>query len=236
MNRRFWADVWTVVRKEWLEWISAPACLLQPVVIIAVFGALVPLALGRLWLGSPAVHWLWSWLPLMLSAGMVADTFAGERERDTLEALLASRLSDRAIIVGKVAAVAAYGWSITLFCWLLGWASLWFAQGGVVGSIPSEQLVALPLFSFLAAWYVACVGVLISLRAQSVRYAQQLMSIVMLGSALLAALLAARLLLQGAQAQTGDAFLLVMALLAALDVGLLLVLMIHPQRSAWLIY
>ncbi len=236
MNTRFWADVWTVVRKEWLEWISAPACLLQPVFIIVVFGALVPLALGRIWAASPVIHWLWSWLPLILSAGIVADTFAGERERDTLEALLASRLPDRAIIIGKVTAVATYGWAITLLCWLAGLTGLWFFQRDVVASIPSELFVALPLLSFLAALYVASAGVLISLRAQSVRGAQQLMSIAMLASVLLASLLATRLLLQGAEAQMGDAFLAVTALLVVLDVGLLLVLLVHPQRSAWLIY
>lgn len=236
MNTRFWADVWTIVRKEWLEWMAAPACLLQPAVIVAIFGVLVPLALDRLWVASPAVHWLWSWLPLMLSAGIVADTFAGERERDTLEALLASRLPDRAIIVGKLAAVTSYGWVITLLCWLAGWTSLWLVQRELVQSIPSELLAALPLFSFLAALYVACVGVLISLHAQSVRGAQQLMSIAMLGSILLAGLLATPLLLQGAGAQTGDTLLLVMAFVALVDAGLLLALLVHPQRSAWLIY
>lgn len=234
MNTRFWADVWTVLRKEWLEWKAAPACLLQPAVIILVFGVLLPLALGRLWAESPAVHWLWSWLPLLLSAGMVADTFAGERERDTLEALLASRLSDRAIVLGKVAAVAAYGWLIMLLCWLSGLISLWLSQASTGMAFSPNTLIALAVLSFLAAWYVACVGVVISLRAQSVRQAQQLMSIAMLGSLLLVGLLVARLLLQGADLQT--AYMLALATLVILDLALLLALLVHPQRSAWLIY
>jgi ABC-type Na+ efflux pump permease subunit len=41
---------------------------------------------------------------------MITDSIAGERERQTLETLLASRLPDRAILLGKVAAITLLGW------------------------------------------------------------------------------------------------------------------------------
>ena len=51
---------------------------------------------------------------------VIADSFAGERERHTLETLLASRLSDHSILFGKIAASMAYGWLISLSCILAG--------------------------------------------------------------------------------------------------------------------
>lgn len=43
-------------------------------------------------------------VPLLVSAGVAADSFAGERERKTLEALLHSPLTDMELFAGKVAA------------------------------------------------------------------------------------------------------------------------------------
>ncbi len=236
MKSRFWADVWTVLRKEWLEWAATPGCLVQPAIILVIFGAAVPLAAGRLWAEVPLVHWLWSWLPLVLSAGLVADTFAGERERDTLEALLASRLPDRAILFGKVAAVAAYGWTITLLCWLTGWLVVWLGPLNAQIQPASGLWIALPVLSFLAAWFVAGIGVLISLHAQSVRQAQQLMSIAMLGALLAVGLFAGQAWIAEAQPQIESILVWAAAAFLVLDGGLLLALLARPQRSEWLIH
>ena len=236
MKSRFWADVWTVLRKEWLEWAAAPGCYVQPLVIVVIFGVVFPLAAGPLWAGQPLMQWLWSWLPLVLSAGLMADSFAGERERDTLEALLASRLPDRAILLGKAAAVAAYGWAVTSLCWLIGAATVWLGSGGQAAVFSVQMVLALPVLSFLAAWYVACMGVLISLRAQSVHQAQQWMSVAMLGTLIAVGLYAAPLLLAASAGATGQVLVLAAAVLLALDAGLLLALLARPQRSEWLIY
>ena len=236
MKSRFWADVWTVLRKEWLEWTAAPGCFVQPLALIVLFGVLAPLAAGRLWAASPLVQWVWSWLPLALSAGLMADTFAGERERDTLEALLASRLPDRAILLGKTAAIAAYGWAVTLLCWLTGLATTSLTFGAQAISWTPGLLLLLPLLSLLAAWYVALVGVLISLRAQSVRQAQQWMSLAMLGSLLLVILFDAPSLLAGADVSALPSLIIAAAVLGVLNLGLLLLLLARPQRGEWLIY
>jgi ABC-2 type transport system permease protein len=246
MNKQFWSDVWTVMRKEWLEWMATPGCMIQPLVVVIIFGVFAPLLAGSLWLEYPIIQWVWSWLPLALSAGMVADTFAGERERDTLEALLASRLPDRAIVLGKVAAVAAYGWAITFACWLAGWitvraafaSAFASAFNSAVGAMPAPAYVlAWPLLlSGLGAWFIACVGVLISLRAQSVRQAQQMLSVAMLGTLLVVGLLTAELLNLGMGEAAGAVLGGIAAVLALLDLFLLGVLLIRPQRSEWLIY
>lgn len=239
MSKQFWSDVWTVMRKEWMEWMATPGWIIQPLVVVIIFGVFAPLVAGRLWLDYPIVQWLWSWLPLAMSAGLVADTFAGERERDTLEALLASRLPDRAIVLGKVAAVASYGWVVTLVCWLAGWITVRLAYDAAFSSaVPHPTFVlAWPIvLSGLAAFLVACIGVLISLRAQSVRQAQQLMSVAMLGTLLLVGLLAAELLNLGMRDQAVVVLTGIAAALILLDAVLLATLLVRPQRSEWLIY
>lgn len=239
MTKQFWSDVWTVMRKEWMEWVATPGFLIQPLVVVIVFGIFAPLVAGRLWLDYPIVQWLWSWLPLAMSAGMVVDTFAGERERDTLEALLASRLPDRAIVLGKVAAVTVYGWGITVICWLAGWLSMRLAYGAAfAAAVPDLAFVlAWPvILTALSACLVACIGVLISLRAASVRQAQQLMSVAMLAALLLVGLLAAELLNLGMRSHASAVLGGIAAVMALIDAVLLAALLFRPQRSEWLIY
>jgi ABC-2 type transport system permease protein len=239
MSKQFWCDVWTVMRKEWMEWMATAGWIIQPVVVVIIFGVFAPLVAGRLWLDYPVVQWLWSWLPLVMSAGLVADTFAGERERETLEALLASRLPDRAIVLGKVAAVAAYGWVVTLVCWFTGWITVRLAHDAAFATaVPHPSFVlAWPIvLSGLSACLVACIGVLISLRSQSVRQAQQLMSVAMLGLLLLVGLLAAELSNLSMRNQAALVLTGIAAVLALLDAVLLATLVVRPQRSEWLIY
>jgi ABC-2 type transport system permease protein len=235
MSKQFWGDVWTVLRKEWLEWLATPGWLVQPLVVVLIFGVFAPLVAGPLWIDFPVAQWLWSWLPLVMSAGIVADTFAGERERDTLEALLASRLPDRAIVLGKVGAVAAYGWIITMLCWIAGWVVVRMAFT-IAAPGPLFVLAWPLLLSGLAAGFVALIGVLISLRAQSVRQAQQLMSVAMLGSLLVVGLLTAELISLGIGDEAQTVLATIALVMALLDGMLLAVLLIRPQRSAWLIY
>ncbi|HUW12365.1 MAG TPA: hypothetical protein VM537_21750, partial [Anaerolineae bacterium] len=53
-------------------------------------------------------------VPAILVGLTVPDSFAGERERHTLQTLLASRLPDRAILWGKLAVSVLFAWGITL--------------------------------------------------------------------------------------------------------------------------
>jgi ABC-2 type transport system permease protein len=239
MNKQFWSDVWTVTRKEWMEWVATQGFLVQPAVVVITFGIFAPLVAGRLWMDYPIVQWLWSWLPLAMSAGMIADTFAGERERDTLEALLASRLPDRAIVLGKVTAVAIYGWGVTLVCWLAGWLSVRLAYDAAFTAAGPDLafVLAWPIvLTALSAYLVACLGVLISLRASSVRQAQQLMSVAMLGTLLVVGLLSAELLNLGMESHAAAVLAGIAVVLSLIDAILLAALLFRPQRSEWLIY
>jgi ABC-2 type transport system permease protein len=150
-------------------------------ILIGVFGVLMPLQSGPEWLSAPTTVLLWAWVPFILVNSVVADSFAGERERHTLETLLASRLSDRAILFGKISSAIAYGWGITLIGLLVALVTINIAHAdGELLFFPPLTGLAILLLSFLVAWLAAGLGILVSLRAASVRQAQQTLSLAFL--------------------------------------------------------
>lgn len=175
-------DIGTVIWKEWREIVlqqgSRRGGMLMLFIFVGFLGILLPLQSGQSWLDSAGPLFFVLWEPLFLVSAVIADSFAGERERHTLETLLASRLPDRAILFGKVAAGVAYGWGLTLIALLLGLVTenltqphsgilLYSAQVGIGGVV----------LSLLTAGFAASSGVLISLRAPTVRQAQQTMNV-----------------------------------------------------------
>jgi len=179
------ADVLTVAWKELREMLtfgdSRGRNKLSLLVILAVFGVVVPLQSGREWVTSPVSAMVWAWMPYMWVYSVVADSFAGERERHTLEALLATRLSDRAILFGKLLAALAYGFTLTWSILLVSLVTINIAVRGegLLLFSPLMTIGAL-VFSILISGLSASIGVLVSLRASSVRQAQQWMSFGML--------------------------------------------------------
>lgn len=179
------ADILTVAGKELREIFTAGDSRGRGrfglVILVLVFGIVFPLQSGRDWVESPVNIMVWGWMPFLWVSGIVADLFAGERERHTLEALLATRLSDQAILFGKLLAAMTYGFTLT---WVIMVASLvtiniGFGGGGLLFYSRDITLGAL-VFSTLISGLSACIGVLVSLRAGSVRQAQQMMSAGML--------------------------------------------------------
>jgi len=176
------ADAWTVMWKEWRElllqrgnvrggWVSL-------LITIGVFGIFLPLQSGRAWVESPALLLVWVWVPLFLVSSVVADAIAGERERHTLETLLASRLSDRSILVGKVGAAMGYGWGLTLVMLTLGLVTVNVVHGhGELVFYPPATALGAVLLTLLGAGLVSGAGVLVSLHAATVRQAAQTLSI-----------------------------------------------------------
>jgi ABC-2 type transport system permease protein len=184
------ADLWTVMWKEWREILfqrgSMRTGAVGLLILLLVFGIFLPLQMGRAWVQSPTVLFYWLWVPLFLVSGVVADSFAGERERHTLEALLATRLSDRAILFGKLGAALGYGWGATLASLLLGLISVNLVYGhGELLFYPAVVGWGILALSLLGAGLVACAGVLISLRAATVRQAQQTLSIAIMSIAIM---------------------------------------------------
>jgi ABC-2 type transport system permease protein len=178
------ADIWTVVWKEYREMFRGPGTRFNTLMMIistGLIGVLLPLQLGAGFVTSPATLLLCFWVASMMVPGIVADSFAGERERHTLETLLAGRLSDRAILFGKVCAVVLYGWGLTIICLLVGLISVNLAAGkGHLLLFPAWMALSLVTLSFLASWLFAGLGILISLRSPTVQKAQQILAMVTL--------------------------------------------------------
>lgn len=185
-------DILTVMWKDRSELLTqggsrgrAILTLLVGVVMIAI---VLPLQMGEEWFSTA-----WSLiaafiLPLLLVGTAVPESFAGERERHTLPTLLASRLPDRAILLGKLGLAIGYGWGLTLI--MLG-VSLVVAnmvawQGALVFYRPPLAVVNI-VVSLLMSCLTATLGVVISLRSSTVQSAQQ---------ALMGALLIPLILLQ----------------------------------------
>lgn len=138
--------------------------------VVAIFGILVPLRFE----GATNLPAFFAVFMAFLPARLVAiDSFAGERERGTLEGLLASPLSDRGIAVGKIVASTVYGAS-------RGWLFLavWSASAGLLrlsGLIPDAPLpspavaLAVALAGVVVAYAAAVFGIWQSAFAPSVR-------------------------------------------------------------------
>jgi len=238
------ADIRTIVWKEWRELLvqrgNTRGSLITLLIVIGFFSTILPLQIGRDWIASPFVIVITAWVPIFLVTSVIADSFAGERERHTLETLLASRLSDRAILLGKIAAGVSYGWGLTLiilFAQLVtinifsGEGQLLFYQG-MIG--PGSVVISL-----LSAGLAANVGVLVSLRAPGTRQAQQTLSVVAM------ALLALPVVLVRAipaawreslsqmilTSQAYQFMLVILCVLLLLNIGLLMLTLARFQRT-----
>ena len=175
-------DVLTVAWKEWRELLQLGGSFrggrLSLVILLGVFGVFLPLQSGADWVRSPATVFYWGWVPLMLVGGAVADSFAGERERHTLETLLASRLPDAAILVGKMLAAVSYGWGLVLAMLVLSLVTVNVTAGaGTPLLFPWRFAVGAPLLALLGSALAASAGVLVSLRAPTVRQAAQTLNV-----------------------------------------------------------
>jgi ABC-2 type transport system permease protein len=175
-------DIWTITQKEWKELLRQRGGLrggfLGVFVFMGVLGILMPIQFGREWVQSASQMIIWVWLPFLLVSSVIADSFAGERERHTLETLLASRLSDKSILLGKVVAAISYGWGLSMACMLMGLITVNLVHGkGQILMYSWEIGLATIVLSLLVASLSSSLGILVSLRASTVRQAQQTFSL-----------------------------------------------------------
>ncbi len=176
-------DFMTVLWKEWKEILLARSAggggVRQPLIMVLVIGVLLPLRMPPERFFSLAQLAIVAIVSAAAISVVVADAFAGERERHTLETLLASRLSDRAILFGKIAACVAYGWLISMACVLIGsiTANAKNRDGRILFYHDAASWLALLLGPLLLGAAVASAGVFVSLHAATVRQAQQTLGV-----------------------------------------------------------
>lgn len=122
-------------------------------------------------------------VPIFISGAIAADSFAGEKERKTLEALLYSPTTDRELFIGKLLS----GWLTSIaFAWV-GFLIYVFMVNAAGWSQIGKIFFPNAMWFLLAFWLVPAVPgmvlglmVLISMRAQGFQDAYQLGSLVMI--------------------------------------------------------
>jgi ABC-2 type transport system permease protein len=174
------ADIGVVVWKEWIEWKrqygSRRTAWIISIGMLVLFGLILPLQFGQGWFQREQALYAWITLPVLLLLRSMGDTFAGERERHTLETLLATRLPDMALYLGKLLVPAGYTWVFTQLVMLIALIPLHFLDAGSGWEMYSfSMLIAGGWISFLSSLYAAAAGILLSLRSPTVDSANQSM-------------------------------------------------------------
>ena len=208
--------------------------LIRPLIVIGIMGIYLPLQLGPQWVAlTPLAMLLLLWIPFFVIISFIGDAIAGERERHTLETLLASRMPDRAILLGKVIAIVLYAWGMGVLSLLLGLVlvDLFRTQGDWM-FYPLDLFVDALVLILLASVLAASAGVLISLKVATVRQAQQILSIgtivFVFGIVFVLQAIPANVISSLSYSQF---LLIVMAVIAVLDAILLGLSLISFQRS-----
>jgi ABC-2 type transport system permease protein len=122
-------------------------------------------------------------LPLMVSSVIAADSFAGEKERKTLEALLYTPTSDRELLVAKMLSATVPAVAIAWAGFLLYSVTANLAGWSTMGRVFFPNL----MWVFLALWVAPAVAglglgitVLVSAKAETFQEAYQLGGVVVL--------------------------------------------------------
>ncbi len=177
-------DIALVAGKEVREVVlragGSKATIFNLALILGVFGILMPLQAGPEWVTRPWLLFAWTWLPLFLVSALVADSFAGERERHTLETLLTTALSDTAILFGKIIAAVAYGYGMlvaVMVTSLLTVNVIHAASEGRLLLFSPWVTASVLVIGLLVTLFVAALGVMISINAKTVRQAGQTLSL-----------------------------------------------------------
>jgi ABC-type Na+ efflux pump permease subunit len=159
-------------------------------------------------------------IPIMVSSVIASDSFAGEKERKTIEALLATSLSDGEMLLGKILVSFLPAVTVTTVAFLVYSAVVDYMTLGLFDGrclLPNTIWLSL-IFGLAPAVAFADIGltVVISARVKGVREAQQI-------SALLLVPLFAAVLGQASGAMFFDPLLItaLTALLIAFDIIIL---------------
>jgi len=232
-------DILTVIWKERKSQFRVRGSRLRFLLMLAspaLLATVFPITWGPDWLAQVPPLIIAALVSVILVAVMVPESFAGEREHHTLETLLASRLPDRAILFGKLLLPMGMGWGVTLafILWSMVMVNVVHGQGEFLFFSAPIAWGSLAL-SFLMASLTAGAGVLVSLRAATAQQAAQaLMAIILIPAMLIQVvpLLFRDRIGQFIESVNGPQLLtIVVAVLAVLDVVMLVAAMARFQRS-----
>jgi ABC-2 type transport system permease protein len=150
--------------------------LLTPVLM---FGIILPIEFREEWLTMAWSLTLALFTPMVLIAPTICESFAGERERHTLETLLASRLPDRSILFGKMLVSIIYGYGMTIILLVMSLAIVnILVWNGQFQFYPLSILLPDLGLGLLFSGLMVTLGILISLRSATVQNAQQVLMMI----------------------------------------------------------
>jgi len=123
-------------------------------------------------------------IPLMASSVLASDSFAGEKDRKTLEALLATPLTDGELMLGKILVSFLPSMAVTILAFALYTVVVDLAAYGIFGGVlllPNLLWIAL-VFGVTPTVALAGIGVtvIVSAKVKGYREAQQLSAILVL--------------------------------------------------------
>lgn len=186
-------DILAIAQKEWRELLRQDVDRKGLALRLALF-AIAAVTLARTAGPDFGASWATVLLIPFLAAfavlPVVTDTIAGERERQTLETLLASRIPDAALLLGKYLAHVAYGSALGLAVLVVGLVVAWVRYA----SSPLFEVRPLVLFATIgltpiAAGLIAAAGIHVSLRAPTTKHATQAMGLLFFAVAMVVVLL-----------------------------------------------
>ncbi|MCA9676964.1 MAG: ABC transporter permease subunit [Myxococcales bacterium] len=170
-------DVVTVLRKELAELFgdrhSVYGAMIQTAILVALCGVVVPLDRPTVWRDAGAVAMLYGVFPAVLAATFAADAFAGERERRTLETVLATPIAARSLFLGKLAAAVALALLGALVAMTTGAISATAAAGALPPALTARHAAMILLGATGYATLTAVLATQISMRVAVARTAQQ---------------------------------------------------------------
>jgi ABC-2 type transport system permease protein len=182
------AVLWKELREQYLRGGRPTVSLVILGVLDLVVCVVVPLFLGAiahdratfLMGAATAAGGVQLFTCMGLPLSVVVDAVAGERERHTLETLLASPVRDRDIVLGKALAillvVGAQAATIGILCMVM-----WPLFAGGLGFIAAGLLlVGGTIMGLIVASYTTGLGLLVSMHARSVKAGQQVLGYAMM--------------------------------------------------------
>jgi ABC-2 type transport system permease protein len=172
--------IYTVLRKELIDVFgdrhSLRGPLLQAGIVLLLVGIIVPALDDSIWSSPAAPVLLFQLFPAVIASMIAADAFAGERERGTLETLLATPLPESAIFIGKTLAAVTFALSVSL----LSLTCAVIVAGIRFGELylTSALLVSVLAGAAAASLVTSSIAVVISSYVDVARSAQQMSSTV----------------------------------------------------------
>ena len=172
------AEIIAIMWKEWRQLLQRAGGNLSVFVLrmlfsLAIFTLIIPVTVKDGAIVDYSWNQIWITIPLIIVLGLISFSFAGERETHTLPTLLASPLSDRALVLGKMSLPVVYGSICPLIvslC-LLVRINIFNSHSDLI-LYSSESFISGILTSLLVAILIATLGVYTSMKAPTIRQAQ----------------------------------------------------------------